>query len=154
MRLLLRSLRLVAAAYLAIAVFERIAPRRWVRAYQKHVGNPTQLRTAGIVPGWAVIETTGRRTGLNRQVPVGGALRRGSFWLVAGDAGHSSYVRNIEADPAVRVKLHGRWHDGTAHLCPDDDARKRLMRLNPLNGLFVWVAGRDLLTIRIDLAAP
>ena len=27
----------------------------------------------------------------------------------------------------------------------------RLLRLNPLNSLFVWIAGTDLVTIRIDL---
>lgn len=30
----------VTAAVVAIAVFERVAPRHWVRAYQKHVGAP------------------------------------------------------------------------------------------------------------------
>ena len=150
-RVVLRGVGGIVVAYLAIALFERFAPRRFVRAFQKYVGNPLQRRATGIVPGFAVIETIGRRTSQPRHVPVGGALRGHTFWLVAGDAHHSNYVRNIEADPRVRVKVHGRWRTGTARLCPEDNPRKRLMRLNPVNGLFVWIGGRDLVTIRVDL---
>jgi deazaflavin-dependent oxidoreductase (nitroreductase family) len=146
-----RALRGIVVAYLAVAVFERFAPRRFVRGYQKYVGNPLQRNAAGLVPGFAVIETIGRRTGQLRRVPVGGALRGTTFWFVAGDARHAGYVRNIEADPRVRVKVHGRWRAGTAQLCPDDNPRMRLLRLNPLNSLFVWIAGTDLLTVRVDL---
>jgi hypothetical protein len=39
----------------------------------------------------------------------------------------------------------------TAHLLDDDDPRRRLLRLNPLNSLFIWIAGTELLTIRVDL---
>ena len=35
----------------------------------------------------------------------------------------------------------------------DDDARRRLMSMNPINSLFIWIAGTDLATIRIDLDA-
>jgi deazaflavin-dependent oxidoreductase (nitroreductase family) len=149
-RLLLIGAVIAAGLYFGTALFERVAPRRWVKAYQRNV-NPLQFHAAGFTPGWAVVETTGRRTGQPRRVPVGGALRGDSWWLVAGDAGHSHFVRNIEADPSVRVRVHGRWRNGTAHPIPEDDPRRRLLRLNPLNSPFVWIAGRDLLTLRIDL---
>jgi hypothetical protein len=51
----------------------------------------------------------------------------------------------------VRVLRRGRWRTGVAHLLDDDDARRRLLRLNPLNSAFIRVAGTELLTIRIDL---
>ena len=42
---------------------------------------------------------------------------------------NAGYVRNIERDPHVRLKLREgfrtRWHTGTAHLLPDDDPRER-----------------------------
>jgi deazaflavin-dependent oxidoreductase (nitroreductase family) len=82
------------------------------------------------VPGFGVVETVGRRTGLPRQVPVGGRLSGDTFWLVAGIGRRANYVRNIEANPRVRVKVHGRWRSGTAHLCPDDDPRKRMLRMS------------------------
>lgn len=140
----------VILAFFGTALFERLARRRLVRFYQKYLGNPLFRGSAGIVPGWALIETTGARTGLVHQVPVGGRLQGESFWLVAGDWRHAQYVRNIQANPRVRVRVHGRWRTGTAQPLPDDDVRRRLLRLNPLNGLFVWIANRDLVTIRVD----
>jgi len=59
---------------------------------------------AGVVPGWAVVETMGRRTGRPRQTPVGGRLSRGTFWLVVGERSRSQYVKNIEANPTVRIR--------------------------------------------------
>ena len=137
--------------FFSTAIFERYAPRRFVRIYQKFLGNPVFRPVLGLVPGWAVIETIGSRTGRPHQVPVGGRLRGKSFWLVAGDWKHAQYVRNINANPSVRVRVHGRWRTGTAHLLPSDNVRRRLWRLNPVNSLFVWLANRDTLTIRIDL---
>jgi deazaflavin-dependent oxidoreductase (nitroreductase family) len=132
------------------ALFERLAPRRWVTAYQR-VFMTLYRPLAGVVPGWAVVETIGRRTGQPRQTPVGGRLCGDTFWLVAGDRSRSQYVKNIEANPTVRVRAHGRWHTGTAHVLGQDDARHRLRTMNPINSLFIWIAGTDLGTIRIDL---
>jgi deazaflavin-dependent oxidoreductase (nitroreductase family) len=141
----------LAAAYKTTALYERLAPRRSVRGFRNLEGNPLSRPSAGVTPGWAVIETIGRRSGLPRQVPVGGRLRGDSFWLVAADGPRAQYVQNIEADPHVRLRVHGRWRTGTAHLLPDDNPRRRLLRLNPANSLFIWLAGVDLLTIRVDL---
>ena len=123
---------------------------RAATGFQRHVGNPVLRR----LPRQTVLETTGRVSGLPRQVPVGGRLIGTSYWLIAGDGWHSSFVRNIEAHPAVRVFVHGRWRVGTAHLLPDDDPRRRLWTLNPANGLFVAIANpvSAMLTVRIDLA--
>jgi deazaflavin-dependent oxidoreductase (nitroreductase family) len=147
------AVALAAAAVLYVvgsALFERLAPHRWVTAYQR-LANPSMRVGAGLVPGWAVLETTGRKTGLPRQTPIGGRLRGNTYWLVVGEFRRAQYMRNIEADPRVRVRVHGRWHVGTARALPDDDARRRLFRLNPVNSLFIWIAGTDLATVRIDL---
>lgn len=134
------------------ALFERLAPRPWVIAYQRAF-MAAYRPLAGLVPGWAVVETSGRRTGQPRQTPVGGRLCEDAFWLVVGDRSRSQYVKNMEANPTVRVRAHGRWHTGTARVLADDDARRRLMSMNPVNSLFIWIAGTDLATIRIDLDA-
>ena len=75
----------------------------------------------------------------------------------------AGYVRNIEHDPHVRVKLREglryHWHTGTAHLLPDDDPRERQRWLsNQLpssasNASAVRFFGTQLLTVRIDLDA-
>ena len=132
------------------ALFERLAPRRWVTAYQRAT-MPLYRPSAGLMPGWAVIETTGRKSGQPRQTPVGGRMRAHSFWLVTGERSRSQYVKNLEAEPVVRVRIHGRWRVGTAHVLDDDNPRRRLLTMSPLNSLFVGIAGTDLATIRIDL---
>jgi hypothetical protein len=58
----------------------------------------------------------------------------------------------IEASPQVRVRIKGRWHDGTAHIVDDDDPHARLKKLPRLNGMLVRGLGTDLLSVRIDLA--
>nr|WP_215457891.1 nitroreductase/quinone reductase family protein [Streptomyces sp. ATCC 21386] len=121
--------------------------QRVVTAFQRRVANPVLRR----VPFQTVLETTGRTSGLPRRTPIGGRRVGDSFWLVSeyGDASH--YIRNIKADPSVRVRIRGRWHEGTAHLLPDDDPITRLRTLPRLNSTAVRVLGSRLLTVRVDL---
>jgi F420H(2)-dependent quinone reductase len=74
---------------------------------------------------------------------------------------NAGYVRNIERDPHVRLKLRQglryRWHTGIAHLLPDDDPRERQRWLSSHllssagNARAVCLFGTQLLTVRIDL---
>ncbi|MCK1822881.1 nitroreductase family deazaflavin-dependent oxidoreductase [Streptomyces sp. XM83C] len=127
----------------------RIADLRFraATAFQRHIGNPVLRR----LPLQTVLETRGRVSGLPRPTPVGGRRVGNSFWLVSEFGEKSQYVRNIEADPRVRVRIRGRWHTGTAHLMPDDDPVARLRTLPRLNSMGVRVFGTDLLTVRVDL---
>lgn len=113
--------------------------------------NPVMRHLAGRFPGQALLETTGRRTGRARRTPVGGRVRNGSFWMVSNHGTGSDYVRNLEAEPRVRVRLGSRWRTGTAHLLPDDDPRARLRALPAFNSFMVRRFATDPLTIRIDL---
>ena len=117
--------------------------------------NPLVRRAleAGVVPrGVALLETTGRRSGEKRRVPIGDGLRGDVFWIVAEHGRHADYVRNIEHDPRVRVKARRRWRTGTAHILPDDDPIERMRRLRrPLNDIGVRAMGTELLVIRVDL---
>ncbi|WP_416971514.1 nitroreductase/quinone reductase family protein [Streptomyces sp. 4F14] len=103
------------------------------------------------LPLQPVLETTGRTSGLPRRTPLGGRRIGDSFWLVSEFGDRSQYIRNIKADPRVRVRIRGRWHAGTAHILPDDDAVARLRSLPRLNSTAVRVLGTDLLTVRVDL---
>ncbi|TCO54865.1 nitroreductase family deazaflavin-dependent oxidoreductase [Actinocrispum wychmicini] len=120
---------------------------RLVTTFQRHVANPVLRR----VPVQTLLETTGRRSGQPRVTPVGGRRVGQEFWIVSEFGTKSQYVRNIQADPRVRVRIRGRWHSGTAHLLPDDDARARLRSLPRLNSAAVRAMGTDLLTVRVDL---
>ncbi|MFE2460664.1 nitroreductase family deazaflavin-dependent oxidoreductase [Streptomyces sp. NPDC059402] len=105
------------------------------------------------LPGQTLLETTGRVSGLPRRTPVGGRRSGDSFWLVSEFGERSQYVRNIRADPRVRVRLRGRWYTGTAHLLPDDDPLARLRLLPRYNSLAVRAmgVGTGLLTVRVEL---
>lgn len=125
----------------------RTARDRLINKFQKRVANPLMRR----VPIMTLLETTGRTSGRPRRTPVGGRRVGGQFWMVSEFGGRSQYVRNIEVDPRVRVRVRGRWYAGTAHLLPDDDAAARLRTLPRLNSAAVTALGSDLLTIRVDL---
>lgn len=120
---------------------------RAVSGFQRRIGNPLLRR----LPFQTLLETTGRTSGLPRPTPVGGRRVGGSFWLVSEFGERSQYIRNIKADPRVRVRLRGRWHTGTAHLLPDDDPIARLRGLPRMNSTAVRAMGSGLLTVRVDL---
>lgn len=104
------------------------------------------------VKGVALLETSGRRSGQPRRTPVGNGLRGEHFWIVTEHGRHAAYVKNIEADPRVRVKVGRRWYEGTANILHDDDPIARMRTLKrPGNDLFVRMMGTEHLTIRVDL---
>ncbi|WP_319435490.1 nitroreductase/quinone reductase family protein [Mycobacterium sp. RTGN5] len=125
-----------------------LTPRqRTVNLVQRHIANPVMR----LVPIQTLLETTGRKSGQPRRTPLGGRLTGKEFWLVSEFGDRSQYVRNIEADPRVRVRVRGRWYSGTATLLPADDARARLAELPKMNSAGVRTFGDNLLTIRVDL---
>jgi len=122
-------------------------PAGFTTFFQKRVANPMMRRN----PFQTLLETTGRKSGEPRRTPLGGKLVGQEFWFVSEFGERSQNVRNIKADPRVRVRLRGRWHSGTARLVPDDDPQARLRELPQFNNFGVRTFGTDLLTIRVDL---
>ena len=116
-----------------------------VHALQKYVLNPPikLLFAMGVAPpGYALLETIGRKTGQARRTPVGDALVGRQFCIVAEHGMKAVYVRNIAAKPRVRLKLRNgilaRWLAGQVTGSRANAAAVRLF-------------GTDLLTVRIDL---
>jgi deazaflavin-dependent oxidoreductase (nitroreductase family) len=120
---------------------------RITKTFQKRVANPLTRR----LPTQTLLETTGRKSGQPRRTPLGGSQVGDQFWFVSEFGEKSQYVQNIKANPTVRVRFGGRWHNGTAHLVPDDDPRERLRSLPQINSRLVRAMGTNLLTIRVDL---
>jgi deazaflavin-dependent oxidoreductase (nitroreductase family) len=130
--------------------------RRWVRLLQRYVLNPPAklLVWAGLVPGFVLIETHGRRSGKRRTTVVGMHVTDGTGWIVAEQGRHAGYVANLLADPAVRIRMSRRWHTASAHVAADDDAQARLeMFGRRSHAAAVRRFGTDLTTIRVDLHA-
>ena len=104
------------------------------------------------LPGVVILETVGRKSGLPRRNPVGKAIVGETLWVVAEHGRRASYVRNIEANPRVRVRVGRRWRTGKARTLPDDNPRERQRRIpNKLNSAGVRAMGSELLTVRVDL---
>ena len=129
--------------------------RKLVTALQVRLLNPPirALAARGLAPGVALLETTGRRSGAPRRTPVSNGLERGTntFWIVAEMGRKAAYVRNIEADPRVRIRVRGRWRTGTAHVLDDEDPRARLRSFSRLNAAGIRALGGELLVLRVDL---
>jgi deazaflavin-dependent oxidoreductase (nitroreductase family) len=137
---------------------------RIVHLLQKYFLNPPIkfLFAIGIAPpGYALLETIGRKTGKPRHTPVGDGRVGNQFWLVTEHGMKAGYVRNLVRHPRVRLKLRegfrARWHTGTAHVLSDDSPRERQRWLasqlpsSAANASIVRLLGTQLLTVRIDL---
>jgi deazaflavin-dependent oxidoreductase (nitroreductase family) len=130
--------------------------RRFSRFFSVRILNPIAepLAQRGLLGSTvAVLETTGRKSGEPRRTPVGNGLRGDVFWIVAEHGFGAAYVKNIQANPRVRVKVGRRpWREGTAHILPDDDPHGRMRMLTrPGNDLAVRLNATELLVLRVDL---
>ncbi len=151
-------------ALFAITVHSRQAKVAIVRFLQRWTLNPLMkaLLALGVNPlGLTVLETRGRVSGQLRRTPVGDGRQGDSVWIIAEHGTRANYVRNILADPRVRVRLRRGlryvWVPGLATVLPDDDAlarQRQVIRWHPLrafNAMNVRILGTDLLTVHVRL---
>jgi deazaflavin-dependent oxidoreductase (nitroreductase family) len=133
-----------------------------VRLFQRFVVDPP-VRLAwwlGLAPpGDTLLETIGRHIGQPHRISIYNGLLGTTFWLIAQHGRRTGYVRNIETNPRVRVRIAagGGWRTGTAHIVDSDYPRERRRELGRGNG---WrrlclsashAMSTTPLTIRIDL---
>ena len=112
------------------AVDSRKALRKF--KFERRVGrtvvNPlvAALDRSGIRSALVVeLETTGRKSGAPRRVPLTGRADAEGVWVISQHGHRAGWAHNIEADPRVRVRVNGQWRTGTAAFQPDDDIRAR-----------------------------
>ena len=97
-----------------------------MRAFWRVV-NPLARPLAGFAPWWVLVETIGNKTGLARRTPLAaGPVVDGAMLLIAVHGRHSAWVRNLEANPVVRVRHRGHWRSASAATGPlsADDVRR------------------------------
>jgi deazaflavin-dependent oxidoreductase (nitroreductase family) len=132
-----------------------VTKRRASTFFTARVLNPVvraAVRLGLPLPLVVILETRGRTSGQLRQIPVGRTLEGDTLWIVAEHGRKASYVRNIEADPHVRVRIGRRWRAGIARVLHDDDWRERQRRLpNKVNSVIVRAVGTEHVTVRVDL---
>ena len=86
----------------------------------------TALNRLGIRSSLMVeLETTGRRTGQPRRVPLTGRVDDTGLWVICQHGRRAGWAINIDADPRVRVRIGDEWRTGTATFEPDDDVVAR-----------------------------
>ncbi len=127
--------------------------RRRIRLLQRYLLNPPVklLAWAGLLPRHVLIETRGRRSGKQRRNVVGMHLEGSTGWVVAEQGRHAGYVRNLSADPTVRVRLRRRWRPAQARVLDDDDVEARLDAFRSRShAAAVRRFGTELTTVRVD----
>jgi deazaflavin-dependent oxidoreductase (nitroreductase family) len=129
--------------------------RRLITKIQVRILNPPikALAAHGLVPSVALLETTGCKSGKPRTTPVSKGLDRATdtFWVVSEQGRKAAYVRNMQADPRVRLRIGRRWRSGRATILEDEDPHVHLQHMSKLNAAAIRAMGTDLLTVRVDL---
>ena len=133
---------------------DAVRKRKRIRTVQRYLLNPPVKLAVwtGLIPGYALVETTGRRSGKRRRNVVGMHVDGSTGWVVAEQGRHAGYVNNLEADPEVRVRLRGHWRPAHAEIVDDDDPEARLAQFSKSHAATVRRFGTELTTVRFDLS--
>ena len=97
------------------------------------------------------LTTTGRRTGLPREIEIWFTERSGRFYVIAEHRHEANWVRNIAADSRVRVRLGDRRFEARARLVDEKrepDLARAVKALSDAkygwsDGLIVEIAPED-----------
>lgn len=84
-----------------------------------------------------IVETTGRRSGKQRRIPVGYLDDNGRIIVVVEDGSRAQWVRNaLEDGGRLRVFLRGEWRSARLQVL-DADPETYLKRMNRVHAGFV-----------------
>ncbi|RIK40915.1 MAG: nitroreductase family deazaflavin-dependent oxidoreductase [Chloroflexi bacterium] len=77
------------------------------------------------------LETVGRVSGRPHEIEIWFAVHAGALYFLAGGGERADWVRNIRANPAVRVRINGQWLHGSGRIITgeaDDPLARRLLQ--------------------------
>jgi deazaflavin-dependent oxidoreductase (nitroreductase family) len=77
-------------------------PRALAR-FNRHVTNPIQRLWAGVLPGYGILEHTGRRSGAVYRTPLNVYRTTGGFVILVGYGTRSDWLRNVLASGSGHV---------------------------------------------------
>lgn len=91
------------------------------------------------------LTTTGRTSGRKRTIEIWFGLESDTVYLLSGGGDESQWVKNLQADDRVTVRLGRKTYPGRARLVRDkvDDAKARRLLAAKYQG---WEPGRRLST--------
>ena len=82
---------------------------------------------------YCYLTTRGRRTGADHEIEIWYVRERepgrDTLYLLAGAGEQSDWVRNLQSEPAVRVRIDDETHDARGRVVtePDEDRRARTL---------------------------
>lgn len=82
-------------------------------------------------PGWVLLTTTGRRTGLPREVLLPCARSGGELVVISTYGWRSDWIRNLERNPRVKVICAGAVVEGRAELVEDLAQKRQIVADHP-----------------------
>jgi deazaflavin-dependent oxidoreductase (nitroreductase family) len=75
------------------------------------------------------LTTVGRRTGLERTIEIWFALEEDVLYMLSGGGDRSDWVRNLQRNPRVSVRLGTSTRPGNARIVDDSDEEAHARRL-------------------------
>ncbi|BAY00099.1 hypothetical protein MSTE_04807 [Mycobacteroides stephanolepidis] len=123
------------------------------RAMGRYLLNPavSALTKLGLRTALASeLETTGRKTGQLRRVPVSVQFDATGAWVISQHGTRSGWGSNIAANPNVRLKQGNRWRTGTAQFRPDDDVVARGRKFGAVGARVVKALETTPISVRIE----
>ena len=82
-------------------------------------------------PGWVLLTTTGRKSGLPREVLLPCERSRDALIVISTYGWQSNWIRNIRDDPRVRVTCAGWIVSATAEIVEDLETKRALVLAHP-----------------------
>ena len=123
------------------------------RAIGRYLLNPTvkAMGKLGLRTTMATeLETTGRKSGQARRVPVSAQFDEAGAWVISQHGTRSGWGRNIADNPNVRIQQGNRWRNGTAAFRPDDDVVARGRKFGRFGAKVVKTLETTPVSVRID----
>jgi deazaflavin-dependent oxidoreductase (nitroreductase family) len=91
-------------------------------------------------PGWVVLTTTGRKSGLARQVLLPCERTHDFLYVMSTYGRRSNWLRNIERDPRVVITCGGWRVIGRAEIIDDLERKRAIVSAHPFVAAAPFVA--------------
>src|SRR5690606_28561145 len=92
---------------------------------------------------YCYLTTRGRRTGKPHEIEIWFGMQDGSLYLLSGGGLASDWVKNLQAEPRVQVRLKGERFAATARLV-EDVAEQAVARCLLAAKYYHWETGKPL----------
>jgi len=105
------------------------APKNSLIRAEELLKNVPPLDPAVAEEPYCYLTTTGRVSGEPREIEIWFGLVDATVYLLSGGGDRSNWVRNLQRDPAVTVRIAGTTWPGRARIVQDADEDERAREL-------------------------